>query len=148
MCSARSYSTFFAVGILVATASWWFANNRLRVPPTVHNVEQKVEWMYAFDVHCNSYFPFFLAVYVVQFFLIPLLLKDPCFLCTFLANTLYACACCYYWYITFLGYQVLPFLTKTTVFLYPCVVVGSIYIVGLVTRTNMSVTVLSIYFGS
>jgi hypothetical protein len=29
---------------------------------------------------------------------------------------------------------VLPFLTKTTVFLYPCLAVGSLYIVGLVTR--------------
>ena len=138
---------FFVIGACIATVAWWFANTKLRVPPTVHNVEQRVEWMYAFDVHCNSYFPLFLVIYVAQFFLIPLLLKEPCFLCTFLANTLYACACCYYWYITFLGYQVLPFLTKTTIFLYPCVGVGSLYVVGLVTRTNISVWILSMYFG-
>lgn len=79
---------FLLVGIVVASASWWFANARLRVPPTVHNVEQRVEWLYAFDVHCNSYFPLFLAVYVTQFFLVPVLLK-PIFLSTLLANTLY-----------------------------------------------------------
>ena len=43
---------------------------------------------YAFDVHCNSYFPLFLIIYVLQFFLTPVLLK-PIFLSTFLANTLY-----------------------------------------------------------
>ena len=79
---------FLLVGVVVASASWWFANARLRVPPTVHNVEQRVEWLYAFDVHCNSYFPLFLIVYVTQFFLVPVLLK-PIFLSTFLANTLY-----------------------------------------------------------
>ena len=79
---------FLFVGVVVASASWWFANARLRVPPTVHNVEQRVEWLYAFDVHCNSYFPLFLVVYVIQFFLVPVLLK-PIFLSTLLANTLY-----------------------------------------------------------
>ena len=79
---------FLLVGVVVATASWWFANAKLRVPPTVHNVEQRVEWLYAFDVHCNSYFPLFLVVYVAQFFLVPVLLK-PIFLSTLLANTLY-----------------------------------------------------------
>jgi len=39
-------------------------------------------------VHCNSYFPLFLIIYVLQFFLTPVLLK-PIFLSTFLANTLY-----------------------------------------------------------
>lgn len=61
---------FLLVGVVVASASWcvlqpprlswlhplltdthtavarrWFANARLRVPPTVHNVEQRVEWL-------------------------------------------------------------------------------------------------------
>ena len=187
---------FLLVGVVVASASWWFANARLRVPPTVHNVEQRVEWLYAFDVHCNSYFPLFLVVYVTQFFLVPVLLR-PIFLSTLLANTLYgalaglaccepaapqsrgalpplrlgfdseyiACyrrltqlvhclgvllaggACCYYWYITFLGYQVLPFLSKTTIFLSPCVAVAGLYVLSLVTRWNVSIFVLTMYFG-
>lgn len=28
-----------------------------------HQVEQHVEWLYAFDVHCNSWFPLFLELY-------------------------------------------------------------------------------------
>ena len=29
-------------------------------------MEQEVEWLYAFDVHCNSFFLLFLVVYVLQ----------------------------------------------------------------------------------
>ena len=47
----------------------------------------------------------------------------------------------------FLVTQVLPFLNKTTIFLYPCVAVGALYIVSLVTRWNVSVFVLTMYFG-
>jgi len=35
------------------------------------------------------------------------------------ANTLYAVAISWYWYITHLGYRTLPFLTNTEVFLFP-----------------------------
>jgi hypothetical protein len=33
--------------------------------------------MYAFDIHCNSFFPLFLLLYVLQFFLLPFLLNGP-----------------------------------------------------------------------
>ena len=39
----------------------------------------QVEWMYAFDIHCNSFFPLFLLLYVLQFFLLPFLLNGPFF---------------------------------------------------------------------
>ncbi len=68
------------------------------------NVEQEVEWLYAFDIHCNGFFPMFVLLFVAQFFLAPLLLS-PDFLATVLANTLYAAAFAYYHYITFLGYS-------------------------------------------
>jgi hypothetical protein len=125
------------------------ANKWLRVAPRAHNIEQAVEWLYCFDVHCNSYFPLFLVLYPLQFFLVPLLLK-PVFLATLLANSIYCGAYCYYWYITFLGYQVLPFLDtpKTVVFLYPCVVVLASYILLLVTRNNLTIVILTQYFGT
>lgn len=31
-----------------------------------HGVEQEVEWLYSFDVHCNSFFCSFLITYVLQ----------------------------------------------------------------------------------
>ncbi len=37
--------------------------------------DQRVEWLYAFDVHCNGFFPLYVLLYVVQFFLTPILLQ-------------------------------------------------------------------------
>ena len=36
----------------------------------------EVEWLYCFDVHCNAFLPVFLVCYVVQYFLLPVLLFD------------------------------------------------------------------------
>ena len=87
--------------------------------------------LYAFDVHCNSYFPLFLKLYggpipkclgtemcspdlstsrhpiahaVLQYFLCPLLLR-PGFISTVLSNALYGVSLSYYHYTQFLGYS-------------------------------------------
>ncbi len=48
-----------------------FLANRCLRRKTLHShaTEQHVEWMYAFDVHCNSYFPLFLLLYGALAFL-------------------------------------------------------------------------------
>ena len=74
----------------------------------MHSVEQKVEWAYAFDVHCNGFVPILLLLYLLQFFFLPILTK-PTFLATLLGNTLYFVALSYYQYITFLGYSGMRF---------------------------------------
>jgi hypothetical protein len=79
------------------------ANKYLRVQ-SLHAVDQKVEWLYAFDVHCNSFFPLFVVLYVLQFFLLPLILGTG-FFSTVIANSMYAFAFSYYFYVTFLGYN-------------------------------------------
>ncbi|KAL8151339.1 hypothetical protein V2J09_021147 [Rumex salicifolius] len=49
---------FLFTGVLIATCCWFLTNNYLREEvPNSHVVEQRVEWLYAFDVHCNSFFP-------------------------------------------------------------------------------------------
>ena len=63
-----------------------------------------VEWLYAFDIHCNGFFPLFALLFVAQFLLCPLLLR-PSFVAAALADSLYCFAFSYYWYITFLGYN-------------------------------------------
>ena len=67
-------------------------------------MEQSVEWLYSFDIHCNAFFPLFLILYVLQYFLLPFLVADG-FLPILVSNTLYAIAFIYYHYITFLGYS-------------------------------------------
>ena len=98
--------------------------------------------MYAFDVHCNSYFPLFILLYgeihhdvctcsfqqvaltcasepvlfsaVIQFLFSPVLLHRN-LLSTILSIMLYVVALSYYHYLNFLGYSALPFLDRTEV---------------------------------
>ncbi|XP_057788211.1 uncharacterized protein LOC131005319 isoform X6 [Salvia miltiorrhiza] len=101
------------------STSWFFTNNYLREEaPNSHVVEQRVEWLYAFDVHCNSFFPMFLLLYVVHYFISPLLVAHG-FIPVLLSNLLFMAAISYYHYLNFLGYAVLPFLDRTDFFLYP-----------------------------
>jgi hypothetical protein len=89
-----------------------------------HSVEQEVEWLYAFDVHQNAFFCSFLLTYVVQYFLLPILLSRSVLSCV-LSNALYAVATIWYAYITHLGYRALPFLGNTQVFLWYPIVTGT-----------------------
>ncbi|KAK4477008.1 hypothetical protein RD792_016210 [Penstemon davidsonii] len=75
-------------------------------------------WLYAFDVHCNSFFPVFVLLYVIHYFLSPLLVAHG-FVPVLLSNLLFMAALSYYHYLNYLGYDVLPFLERTTLFLYP-----------------------------
>ncbi|CAN1192475.1 Protein unc-50 homolog [Linum perenne] len=75
-------------------------------------------WLYAFDVHCNSFFPMFVMLYVIHYFLSPLLVAHG-FIPVLLSNLIFMVAASYYHYLNFLGYDVLPFLERTTFFLYP-----------------------------
>lgn len=138
---------FGLVGVLAATLGWYLANQYLLIENAgSHTTEQKVEWLYAFDVHCNSFFPFFILLYVFQYFLMMVFMKEG-FVFTLLANATYALAFSYYLYVTFLGYDVLPFLQYTTVFLYPIVGVAVTFLVTCLLKFNISRFVMSSYFG-
>ena len=86
---------FLGLGFAIATAGWFISNHFLRKKAQAHQVEQHVEWLYAFDVHCNSYFPLFLSLYVLQLILSPLLLLNS-FLASALSVALYAASLGYY----------------------------------------------------
>ncbi len=137
----------------------------------VHSVDQEVEWLYAFDVHCNGFFPLFVLLFVGQYFLSPLLMGNG-FVSVFLANSLYALAFSYYHYVSFLGYSgntschvsssqqliyylshththtALPFLHNTQKFLYPIGVILVVYVLSLIFRFNVFKFMISLYFGS
>lgn len=137
---------FAFVGVLVATLGWYLSNHYLLIEHSGgHTTEQTVEWLYAFDVHCNSFFPFFILLYVVQYSLLLVCVQDG-FIACLLSNALYSVGFSYYFYITFLGYDVLPFLQHTTVFLYPIALVLVTFVVTCVTRFNISQHVMRAYF--
>ena len=110
----------------------------------IHAVEQHVEWMYCFDVHCNAFFPFFLITYILQFFFLRVV-KSPNLIGRLVGNTIYFSAFCYYSYITFLGYNALPFVKNPLVLLYPIGIAFVVYLISIFTF-NMSSIVFSIYF--
>eukprot|EP01094_Clydonella_sp_ATCC50884_P029254 TRINITY_DN9092_c0_g1_i1.p1 TRINITY_DN9092_c0_g1~~TRINITY_DN9092_c0_g1_i1.p1 ORF type:complete len:244 (+),score=53.97 TRINITY_DN9092_c0_g1_i1:300-1031(+) len=136
---------FVLVGCVIATIGWFIANKFMLIK-TPHGVDQRVEWLYSFDVHCNSFFPLFLVLYVLQYFLIPLLMTQN-FVSTVLANSLYSLAFSYYFYITFLGYEGLPFLENAVWFLYPVALIMLVYLLSTLLNYNLCLIVLNIYFG-
>ena len=56
---------WFLVSLAVASTCSYVANKYLRQRHS-HSVEQEVEWMYAFDVHLNSYMCSFMLTHVLQ----------------------------------------------------------------------------------
>jgi hypothetical protein len=95
--------------------------------------KDQLEFGYCFDVSNRAFFPLYLHLYVVQFLLLPLLTRSPSdFLATFLGNSLYLSAFIYYTYITFLGYNALPFLHNTELLLVPILVFAVLWFVSLI----------------
>merc|ERR1711862_519439 len=107
---------------------------------------------YAFDIHCNSYVPFFMLAYIAQFCLLPVLNSESA-TAAFFANMLYALAFSAYFYVTHLGYRALPFLTRTEFYLYPMVTVFVLFAVSIAllpfgVKINATRVCLSWHFAS
>jgi len=118
-------------GVVIASACRAVANAHLAVHPSGAHVRQRVEWLYAFDIHCNAFFPLFVLIYGVQFFLLPLVLGKS-LAALLLSNTLFGVAFGWYFYVTHLGYRALPFLSNTEVFLFPIAGVAFLYVLNLI----------------
>ncbi|KAF9504793.1 hypothetical protein BS47DRAFT_1354767 [Hydnum rufescens UP504] len=136
---------FLIVGVFVATGVWLFSRFfLLPSPPISHQTENSLEWTYAFDVHTNTFFPFYLWLYVIQLFLARLIDQDR-WLSLWLGNTLYLAAFAQYTYITYLGLNTQPFLIRSELLLFPLIPLLLTYIVSLL-RFNISKAVLAMYF--
>jgi len=136
---------FFLVGFLVSTALWALSNKFLTHASHTHATDQRVEWPYAFDVHSNGFFPLFLQLYVAQLLLSPVVTRNN-WVCLWVGNTLYLSAFTQYIYVTYLGYNALPFLIRSELLLFPIVLLFALYIVSLL-GFNVAHVVLEAYFG-
>ncbi|MBW0550720.1 hypothetical protein O181_090435 [Austropuccinia psidii MF-1] len=112
---------FLLTGIFISILLWVVSNRFLSHSSHTHATDQRVEWQYAFDVHVNSFFPFFLNLYVFQLFLAPVITWDN-WVCLWIGNSIYLIASIQYIYVTYLGYNALPFLIRTEVLLFPAVI--------------------------
>ncbi|KAB2095043.1 hypothetical protein ES319_A01G008000v1 [Gossypium barbadense] len=109
--------------------------------PNTCVVEQRVEWqvwLYAFDVHCNSFFPMFVMLYVIHYFLSPLLVAHG-FIPAQLSNLLFMVAASYHHYLNFLGYD-------EHFFLYPIGIVIILSPILILSEFNPSRYFMNIYF--
>jgi hypothetical protein len=104
---------FFFLGSVIATTTWFIANKYFQARHP-HSSHQKVEWFYAFDIHCNSFLPAFMLLCVIQYLLLPLFLRGG-ILPTLLSKTLHLAASLIYVHVTVLGYLHLPFLNRDKV---------------------------------
>ncbi|KAF9067081.1 UNC-50-like protein [Rhodocollybia butyracea] len=138
---------YLVTGLVVATVLW-FVSNRLLVAPPSHSTpaDSVVEWAYAFDVHTNAFFPFFLTLYVAQLLILPVVLKEN-WVCLFLGNTLYLAGFAQYTYGVYLGFSALPFLIRSELLLSPLLPLFTAYIISLL-GFNVAKHVLAVYFGS
>lgn len=125
---------FWIIGVLVATLSWYITRKFLMIDPHSSGL---LEWAYCFDVHCNSYLIIWFALYLIQFFILPILRMNN-FLSTLLGNLLYLGALSYYSLITFYGFNALPFLHRTEYLLAPILVFGLMFIIFTVSGFNIA----------
>ncbi|ODV83496.1 hypothetical protein CANARDRAFT_177651 [[Candida] arabinofermentans NRRL YB-2248] len=158
---------FLLVGLVVATIGWILANNILSQSNTnsqsgsydsnkwwVNNKyirfifpsDSILEWAYCFDVHCNSYLIIWCGLYLIQFFLLPLLRLNNWISCL-IGNTLYLASLSYYFVITFYGYNMLPFLTRTEFLLVPIPIFAIFWLILTLSGFNVANYMSDSYFG-
>lgn len=109
-------------------------------------MEQRVEWLYAFDVHCNAFAPTYVLLYLLQLLLSPFLRRSG-YLASAFSCVLYAVALGYHNYCVFVGYNALPFLENTEFFLYPAAAACVLAPFAILVAFNPTRFVLGVYFG-
>lgn len=136
---------FFLSGLVISTALWALSNRFFTHSSHTHATDQTVEWAYSFDVHTNSFWPVFLELYLAQLVLSPVITRGN-WICLFFGNTLYLVALSQYLYVTYLGYNALPFLIRSELLLFPIVVIFIGWVISLL-GFNVARSVLGLYFG-
>ncbi|KAK9319997.1 UNC-50 family-domain-containing protein [Lipomyces orientalis] len=142
---------FLLIGSIIATIGWLLAGRFLRQRSTrgimsMAQQDNKLEWAYCFDVHCNSFLIIWFSLYVLQFVMLPIIIKDNWF-SLLLGNSLYLGAFSYYVVITYLGYSALPFLDHTEMLLFPILAFVVLFLASLF-GFNISRHAVKFYFGS
>jgi len=111
-----------------------------------HQHAPSLEWLYCFDVHLNAFFGLFCIIYITQYLMLPLLLKDN-FITIALGNSLYAIGFAYYFLVTFYGYLELKFLSRVEVLLSPIAFVFVVWVLSIIFQVHIVSFVLSRWIG-
>ncbi|ORY12743.1 UNC-50 protein [Clohesyomyces aquaticus] len=138
------FGHFLLLSLLIATL-FYFLVGRLLGPGVkglpgrrrqgLFNMEEgegaaELEFGYCWDVAIRAFVPIWVFLYVVQFLLMPVI-ASKLWISVLVGNTLYLVALNYYFIITFLGYNALPFLHHTELLLVPVGVCTVLWFISL-----------------
>ena len=73
---------------------------------------QTIEYIYAFDIHCNGFVPMYTFCAIIPFIFIGITSKDNYMIQVLLSNSSLCIGILYYSYVTFISYFSLPFVRK------------------------------------
>ncbi len=73
---------------------------------------QTIEFIYAFDIHCNGFVPMYTFCGIIPFIFIGITSKDNYMIQVLLTNASLCIGILYYSYVTFISYFSLPFVRK------------------------------------
>lgn len=139
LCFKMLLRDFLLVAAFSATMIWLLANAFMSTG------NEKVEWAYAIDLHCNGFFAIISWLYILQLFLLPIV-TGPKFPSLLVGNLLYLFGIVQYLYIVYLGLSALPFVRRTNIVLLPLLPALGFFIISLA-GLNIPRVVLQIYFG-
>ncbi|KAI7232876.1 UNC-50 family protein [Hortaea werneckii] len=90
--------------------------------------EEELEFGYCFDVSIRAFTPIWVFLYVLQFLLMPLIAQDY-WVSNFFGNSMFLLALSYYFIVIFLGFNALPFLSRTEVLLVPIPILVILWVI-------------------
>ena len=73
---------------------------------------QNIEFIYAFDIHCNGFVPMYTFCSIIPFIFIGITSKDNFMIEILFTNSSLCIGILYYSYVTFISYFSLPFVRK------------------------------------
>ncbi|WVW78421.1 hypothetical protein I302_100375 [Kwoniella bestiolae CBS 10118] len=142
------FRDFLLFSLIISTILYFISNKLLLSSSSQQSSmidENKVEFAYSFDVAVNSFFPFFLTVYVGLLPLVALVVRDN-WICLWVGNTIFLIASVQYIYVTYLGYVALPFIARSELLLSPLLPLFGGYLLSLL-GFNIAKFTLEFYFG-
>lgn len=99
----QAFFSLITIGLILAFTLKYLVEKYLKNEELGYNRNQNVEFLYAFDIHCNSFIPLYFFSTIIQYIFLPLILTDSYF-STIISNSLYTIGVLYYFYVTLLGY--------------------------------------------
>ncbi len=99
----QAFFCLISVGLILSLLLKYLVEKYLKNEELGFNKSQGVEFLYAFDIHCNSFVTFYSISVVLQFLFIPLINSNS-LINTLISNGFVLIGIIYYCYVTLLGY--------------------------------------------